>query len=136
MENNTELLNEKLTELLIWIEEGVKTSKDFVVEQAPLFIQELLAWNFWISLIAFVIWTVVWVSIIWTLLSGFYQAFKYGWGEEEPSKGAIKVMVGVCATLIGCMAYFLNDFHSKSMEWLQISIAPRVWLVEYLQKML
>ena len=44
-------IQEKLTSILTWVEETAKTAGDFAVEQTPLYIQELLAWNFWYSLI-------------------------------------------------------------------------------------
>ena len=128
MENNTELLNEKLTELLIWIEEGVKTSKDFVAEQAPLYIQELLAWNFWISLIYWCISLALLYLPIYTIIR--LLRGKFTWKDEDCTKEPILIFGGLIFLFIGAPTFFNN------LDWFQITVAPRVWLVEYLQKML
>lgn len=48
-------LTAKSVEILDWLETSVKQTTDFVVEQTPQFIQELLAYSFWYSLIWFFI---------------------------------------------------------------------------------
>ena len=50
-----EELEQKSINLLNWLEQTIKTTVDFGAEQIPLFIQELLLYNYWMSLSQFIV---------------------------------------------------------------------------------
>ena len=104
-------------------------AEDFVIEQAPLVIQELLTWNFVISLL--------WHIVGWVLLSTIFLYSKKLWefrGEEElESKGTAQEGFATVLTIIVYVAhvFFSSLFIFSNLDWLKIWIAPRVWLIEY-----
>ncbi len=117
-------LQNKLTSILNWVEETAKQAGDFVVEQTPLYIQELLAWNFWYSLI----WFILGVVYLGVGLFSIVKLIKNGkeiLDSLEFSPNVLWVLPSVFGIGCGMCTIFGN------LEWLQITVAPRVWLVEY-----
>lgn len=118
-------IQEKLTSILTWVEETAKTAGDFVVEQTPLYIQELLAWNFWYSLI----WAVLGIICLSIGLFSVRQLYKnraeiINSNDDFPSS-ALWGFPSFLGIIIGITIFLHN------LDWLQITVAPRVWLVEY-----
>ena len=110
--------------MLEWAERATSTGVEFVAEQTPLYIQELLVYNFWISLICFL------AFFIPLLLSIFLCWKVYRWlGEEKgrwDNEGA-------------CIFFFIFPFALftwgalENADWLKIKLAPRVYIVDYLR---
>lgn len=123
-------LQNKLNSILNWVEEAAKQAGDLVVEQTPLYIQELLAWNFWYSLIWFTIFLI-------TLLVGLnclriiVKSKQDFWADENINKAVPTIFGGIICLIVGLVGISFSDF-----EWLQIAVAPRVWLVEYVSSKL
>lgn len=122
-EVNTELQT-KLTSILTWVEETAKTAEAFAIEQTPLYIQELLAWNFWYSLIWFG------VAVFWLIvgtLSGLKLIKNKTTICDAPDFPfeVLWVFPMIAGFLFGAVGFCSN------LDWLQITVAPRVWLVEY-----
>lgn len=126
-EETQNLINSKITELLSWLEEAGKTGSSFVVEQTPLYIQELLAWNFWYSLMWFIFGVGLWVvASLFTI-----PAFKADWDYDNKDFGKkMCIFPALICFMIGLFIW------PENFTWLQIKLAPRVWLVEYLQGMI
>lgn len=61
---NEELKN-KLLGIVDWIEETAQKTGEFATEQIPLYINELLTWHFWHSLVFFNFGT---ISIIFSII--------------------------------------------------------------------
>jgi hypothetical protein len=120
METNVE---EKLDKILNFVEQTATKAGDFVVEQTPLFVQELLAWNFTIDLIWFVI-GVVSLLIIPLVLFLAVKATKTDPVNSENYFGVAAVISAVCLSVGIPLA-------TTNLDWIKIKIAPRVWLVEY-----
>lgn len=126
-EQTKQILNEKLLETLSWVEQTVKSGESFLVEQTPLYIQELLAWNFWYSLI----WFVLGLVLLGVTGHCIKTAKRIGWDSDDVFPLQLySVFGGIFSLILGFV------FTSHNLEWLQIKIAPRVWLVEYLQEMI
>ena len=120
---------EKLSSILNWVEETAKTAEAFAVEQTPLYIQELLAWNFWYSLIWF------FVGVFWIAFSAFSwkKLYKNRKIIEEAREFPFEMLWAFPAFLglvFGSIGFCSN------LDWLKIAVAPRVWLVEYVSSQL
>lgn len=117
-------LETKLTQILDWVEQSIKTAGDFVAEQAPLYIQELLAWNFWFSLI--------WFCAGFALLITFFcclrtviKSDQNFWSDKNSPRAIPVVLGGAISLIIGV------PLTCSNLEWLKICVAPRVFLLEY-----
>ena len=113
-------MNEKLQEALAELITLTIQGKDFVLEQAPDVITQLLAWNFTVSLIWFIVGglMVLIIAPIWTAtLNG-----KLRDGDNDP---VFAIIYSILAPLTGLLIITSN------MAWLQIAIAPKVYLLEY-----
>lgn len=44
-EETQEMINNNLQEIILWTKESAKATSDFVTEQAPLVVQEMIAWG-------------------------------------------------------------------------------------------
>lgn len=122
---NEDQLQDKLPQILLWVEETAKSAEAFAVEQTPIYIQELLAWNFWISLIWFILGVVLFISGVFPARTFLKEAKKEDYDEYALMISSFSAASGL---LFGCILISCN------LNWLQILVAPRVWLVEYIQK--
>ena len=117
-------LEQKSVDLLNWLEQTIKTTVDFGAEQIPLFIQELLRYNYWMSLTTFII------SVAGLLLS-FYAAYRFIiWGMHN-NEDALPFSLVFLLPIIVCSAWVCH-----STEWIMIQLAPRVYLLEYVKEMI
>ena len=114
-----ETLNQALQGLL----DAIITTKDFVIEQAPDVIQQLLAWQFTISLIGFVVLILTLVAI-WTI--GLFIRKK----TEGNFDKTMTVLFTALASVIPLVLFPL------ALDWLKILIAPKVFLIEYIANMI
>lgn len=100
------------------------TLRDFAVAQAPEVIRELLTWKFTVSLICFAT-----GAILLTL--GNWGTKKLGDYEYRQTRDrGFSVILHLVVTGLGL------GLLSSNLDWLQILIAPRVWLIEYAANLL
>ena len=117
-------LSSRLESILLWIEETAKTTEAFVIEQTPIYIQELLAWNFWHSFLFFSIGVGMLIALGFCIKKITTSGGEF-W-EDENVPVAVPVVLGtIICLIVGPILTFNN------IDWLKIKIAPRVWLVEY-----
>ena len=140
--DNKALVQEKTAELIDVLVTTLKESKSVVVEQAPLVIEQLLMWNFWKSL---AVWSVSAVILIISLVFfahsawGMYGYSKYystefpenqKWEKYTKTSDDIRVLIilcsGVCIVVCSALCVCVID-------WLQILLAEKVWLLNYLK---
>lgn len=127
--------NQALLEML----SGIEKAADFTVEQAPMVVQELLLWNFTTSLVTSIFGWVLFITAS-LILSKTLIAYKNNkewtldknYSYRETSHLAIVLVVGSGVFIglylaIAALVYSTGD----GLNWLKISIAPRVWLLEY-----
>jgi len=114
-------MEEKLTEVLAWIEKGVI----WTAEQSPLAVQELFKWKiaeYWFWVLFGVMFLVLGFALltIWKKAKKDLKPYDYddvcGWIIGASFSWAVGL------TIILCHAYYL----------IQISVAPRIWLIEYI----
>ena len=118
-------LETKTLELMTWLEQTIKTSANFTVEQIPLFITELLNYNYVMSLSGFILSVLgLLVTLYWT-----YRFIKWMKDEDDwELSPAIILILGVI--LLSCAGITSNT------DWIKIKLAPRVYLLEYVQNQL
>ena len=104
---------------------GLNSVKDFAVEQIPIVLQQLLAWEFTINLIGFVCAIVLLIIITGVVLWGC----KYCVEEGEPP--VIPIILLVSSFIYIPIGYWINN----TIVWLKILIAPKVFLIEYLSEL-
>jgi hypothetical protein len=117
-----EQLQKQLTNLLTWAEQATSTTANFVAEQTPLYITELLQYNFWMSLIYF--------SLFLSLILGsivLISIFVKWMSKEDDWELSPTLMFFLIPVVIGCFGA------SQNMDWLKIKLAPRVYIVDYLR---
>ena len=121
-EELTTLTEQGLAKALAYIE----TTESFVVEQAPLLVQEVLKYGLFTSLFWAGFWALIFGGVMWCAVK-LYQMLVM----EDKDNEFIGVMVGIFPggwCLAGC---FVNLF-----EAMKISIAPRLYLLERLDSLL
>lgn len=119
---------EKLNSILSWVEETAKTAEAFAIEQTPLYIQELLAWNFWTSLIFWCVFFVIPLAFaLFLIVLGVKEVRKED-GESD--------FFGPCFVISAFSIIISIVGFCSNLEWLQITVAPRVFLMEYVSSKL
>lgn len=121
-------LQEKLLQYL-------ETTEVFIQKELPLFVEELLRWHFWHSLLLFVLGITLIVAAV-VVPRMVYK--KYGPEKDNYCVYANdwRLIFGV-TTLVGEIVIFtlIGLEGLLNLEWLQILLAPRGWLVEYVMKL-
>lgn len=114
-------MNETLETALSTLMNTMLLGKDFILDQAPEVIHHLLLWNLTTSLIWFVIGVIlIYPSII---------IIEWAISEIDNSEG-MSIIVGIVA---GAVPYIILI---SSTDWLKISIAPKLYLLEYASNLL
>lgn len=119
-------LQEKALQYLETMEGAVTASKDFVAREAPLVVQEYLQWCFWEACLWVVIDAVA-VTLIMTVWTRACRRFADDGGDEF---GILGIGVGWLAA-----GGFVLSAIFNAMAALQITIAPRVFLLERLAEL-
>lgn len=115
---------EPLKVALMEIVNSAIAAKDFLLAEIPDVIYQLLLWNFWYYLVICIAPTLVWASIN----SIFFIFIVPYLVEKDIGDAWIPICIfglGADAVLTGWMVYGWN------LQWLQIWIAPKIWLIEY-----
>lgn len=123
-EKITKELEDKTINIINWLEDAIKTSTDFASEQIPLFIQELLHYNFVMSLSWFIVGIIGIIAVIYTAYRLIKMAIKDGCID----------MVGPPVVIMGIFILAIFTCVSVNhMDWIKIKLAPRVYLMEYVK---
>lgn len=135
-----EELKAKLLQYLEYIEQGVHKGADFVAEQTPLYVQELLAWHFW----SYIGDATLFLLPAVVLTVGGRWLWNYGSPErnkasDQRTNAENDFVFGT--TLVPCFAYaiavgLMFGVIGKSFHAAKAKIAPRVIVVEKLQEAL
>lgn len=123
----TEEIKVKVIEYLQTFEQGIKKAGEFSAEQAPLVVQEFLAWEFWgnvipaVSLLLLVLTSLVVTAVIWKKTAG--ESF------SEPR---------FAATLVtGLLTMFLAiPIGICSTNAAKVAIAPRLVVLEKISSLM
>ncbi|MCP4955604.1 MAG: hypothetical protein GY919_08275 [Photobacterium aquimaris] len=117
-----ENLQNALTEILNKATSGIDTSVEFMQAELPDVITQLLTWyavyNGALTLLALLIIAVI--AMGWVKLIKINNQSEYGVDVED---FVIAVMVSTILFVVAIVLF--------NLEWLQILIAPKIWLIEY-----
>ena len=109
-------MNEQLQEALTTLLDKSLNAVDFMVAELPEVIQQLLVWKMWES----AIWSFLGITLAMIISIGTCLLYK----KDESSESYMWFPIGTVLALIAIAA--MCDF-----DWLQILIAPKVYLIEY-----
>jgi hypothetical protein len=112
-------------------------AKDFVVAQMPDVIKQLLLWKFYEALMPMLFFFIVaaWMGFLVSRLvhRGDWTPVTTGEGydrDTNPKNGYPLMIFGIVKAFIGIVAIIFFTF-SMNVTWLQIAVAPKVYLIEY-----
>lgn len=113
-------LKEQATQMLQSLIASATQAGDFIKEQMPIVIKELLAFN----TAKYAIYSAICAAIVIAYLTFIY---KY-WKKEYPrdSEDGIAILGGG-VSMIAMVAFVIEG----AIPLLKITLAPRVWLIEY-----
>jgi len=124
-----EQLQSALADILGKTLNGIDAASSFVVAELPDVIQQLL---FWYAVKSF-IFTVAGV-LMWSLPFISYRKLNEWHKKDKVLDKDLFIDVGFPVALIFvavfCMSWFLFD-----LDWLQILIAPKIWIIEYVSEL-
>jgi len=119
-----EELQKTANEALKGIIEGVASAKDFILAELPEVIQQLLMWEFWSGVIYMSLFGVS--CIAFGIISFFACKASKKSEDWKDNVGAVSAMLSFG---LFCMSVVSIIFNVPKM--IQISIAPKVYLLEY-----
>tara|TARA_R110000772_G_scaffold61076_1_gene137672 strand:+ start:548 stop:946 length:399 start_codon:yes stop_codon:yes gene_type:complete len=129
-----ENLDEALALLITKALEGVDTSVGFLQAELPDVVTQLLMWHGVRSGVVAVLGLGLFIATWYWVFRLFAKIEKQDdgeWNRDLPPKVVIKALVFVSVGVLGTTLSF--DF--INLTWLQIWIAPKVWLLEYAARM-
>ena len=121
-----EQLETALANLINTTLSGAETTKDFLVAQTPEVIQQLLMWHGVKSLLIMIIPSLMFVVFF---ICAYCVSEKgiLNFNESAPNRHGVFFIVFCFCTLVSLI---VSTFYFN-LTWLQIWIAPKVWLLEY-----
>ncbi len=119
-----EQLQNALAEILGKTLNGIDAASSFVVAELPDVIQQLLTWyavkGFIYMLIGVFIWSLPFIS---------YRRLNK-WHKERDGYNDLFLEVAMPVSLISLLVLCVSG-SLINLDWLQIMIAPKIWLIEY-----
>ena len=119
-----EELNKALATLITQATQGVEAGVGFLQAELPEVVEQLLMWHFTISLLWFIAACVIAIVLITIDVIIGYRLYKEG---EVTDALFDYIFFGSVVRVIAALLLISLG----SLEWLQIYIAPKVWLLEY-----
>ncbi len=113
----TEELQGALTEIL----NGVLTAKDFMLTELPDVVQQLLIWKLYESFILFIIFALV-VCAVFIIAHMSVKKLREQRDSCPECVYAMAALINIIPSVIAV------DFFT---DWLQVWLAPKVYLIEY-----
>jgi hypothetical protein len=124
MQQVSEEVQAKMLQYLQQFEAGVKSAADFSAEQAPLVVQEFLAWEFWSNFIGG-------LSCAFAMIVVLIGAFIVYKKAEEGS--AERIVATVLTFAFSILLLIPTSIHLSRA--LKIKVAPRVVVLEEISKL-
>lgn len=121
----------------------IKKSSDFVSEQAPLIVQEFLDYRLFeaicYAVLSFVIMSGLFIGTIylWKKSNKIARDKKLKcWFDDNPSPTNISALIILIVSAIFIPMVFFEVFLPYIMDIIKITIAPRIYLLEELPKLI
>lgn len=123
-------LKDALAQMIAGVTQTAGQAKDFIVGQLPDVVKQLLMWKFaksiWDDLYPLVVFLIT-ARIAYNCLTRL-KLDEYD--DPETNADSVKLIAGFVAAFIGLIA-LLGFFKGFNLDWLQIWIAPKVYLIDY-----
>jgi hypothetical protein len=116
---------EKLLGMLEWVEGATKSGADFLSEQTPLYVQELLVYHFWVSAAVWMIFGLLLIPMIY----GGVKVYKMLTEGSEDNRALWCMLLPVYLIVTPPVIY-------NNSDWIKIKLAPRVFVVDYVTEKL
>jgi hypothetical protein len=124
-------MNDQLEQLLKFLLDSLKETKDFTIEQAPIVVKEYLHWY----LAESVFWAVLWlvIGVVAAIAVGrFIDACSDATNEfDKPSASAVRAMKIGFRTLLACITTVFVA--TQVYDIIKVTVAPRVVLIDFVR---
>ena len=117
-----EQLQVAMTEILTKTVKNVGTATDFLLTETPEVIQQLLSWKMAESICITVL-SILWAIFVCTAVFKLFNHLRKKLEDPYDPEMAYFSFVG--------LFLLVPSFASANIDWLQIWIAPKVYLIEY-----
>jgi hypothetical protein len=131
--NMNEELQKSLASLLSKANSGIDNAGEFLASELPDVIQQLLMWHGAHSFIVFIVGIITLATAIILPVKAYNGRLIEGHWASPCSAYEEISLLGVAAMSLSLVGFFAS-MAFINIEWLQIWIAPKVWLVEYAAK--
>lgn len=130
-----EQLQTKLTDVIGYLEMGIKQTVDFTAEQTPLVIHELLTYSI-ITQCVKVLWSLIIIVIAYKCLRHFWKCLKDDFAQKEAAwcewyQGMCCVFAFIAFTTLFITTYNITY---KADKLFKLYFAPRIYLLEYVKE--
>ena len=120
-------MNEELQQALVHVINSAVNAKEFIVQQTPEVIQQLLLWHGVSGFLMF-IFGVVWCAVIVVVSK---KRIKKAVDSVFYGGDVFMHYIGYLLALMALFVVAIPGLCLINFEWLQIWLAPKVWLIEY-----
>ena len=127
-------MNEKLqialADIITKSVQTVEAAGQFILNEAPDVVQQLLVWKFVCSVISFscfVILPLILVSVFLLIASRT---------KDEDTRLFSYVATIVSGLVIWCLSAGISCGDGNALDWVQIKLAPKIYLIEYASKLI
>ena len=125
-EEITNPLEQAFADMLTRIVNGMEKGADFLSSQLPAVVEQLLTWKLYESIIGCVMGLLL---VAFCLKTPFWAYKKYKKSDEGWDEFCVEL-----ASVFGGSALFVmfvGGLYMINLKWLQIWIAPKIYLIEY-----
>ena len=129
VEAQPDKLKEALAELIMSVTQTAGQAKDFLIAETPDVIRQLLMWKFAENLT----WCLAGVAVMIAVVIYARRLVKWTLHEDTDSEDAVTGLLFGGAGLLIIFAIAAIEF--VNLTWLQIWIAPKVYLLEYAKEL-
>lgn len=119
-------LDDQLVELLSKANSGIDTAVSFSKEQIPELIEQTLLW-YQLYYVSMFLLALLMVPATYLLLKYLVPKFK-----KELDLDSDKAFPLIVLIIVSIVAMLITFFSNINLEWVQIYIAPKLWLIEYI----
>lgn len=125
-------VQQSLQEALLGIVKSTGEAKDFLLSEFPEVFQQLLLWKLVLHSISFIFSFIFVGVVIYFYIKIMHPFFIKNTKEARHDVVGAKVAHGLVSVLLPVVTALLF-MHIYNLQWLQILIAPKVYVLEYIK---
>lgn len=119
----SEKLDETVNTILQNAVEAASRGTEFLKEQLPDVLQQLILWKTWSYAITLFVCVAFFVWLIWKGIPLLKRLWEW---DDDGLPCCLAALVYTAAFIAACIGFFANGY-----DLIQIALAPKVWLLEY-----